>query len=208
MPESTANGLRLLAAEPEQAMASQSSTKALLERGRNGDSAAFDRVFTRILRSLRRWAHGRLPSGARDAGDTADLLQDAAAGVWRHLDGVTLRSKGDLEAYLRQAVRNRIRDEARRVARRPEPLPLEADVAADLPSPYELAARGELFARCARFMAELEGQEREALVARFEMGYSYDQIAILLGKPSAAAARMTVNRILDRLQALIAGSRR
>jgi RNA polymerase sigma-70 factor (ECF subfamily) len=41
--------------------------------------------------------------------------------------------------------------------------------------------------------------ERQAVIARVEMGMSYDEIAALLDKPTANAARMTVVRALLRL---------
>ena len=41
--------------------------------------------------------------------------------------------------------------------------------------------------------------DRKAIVASIELGYSYDQIALMLGKPSAEAARLAVRRALLRL---------
>ena len=57
------------------------------------------------------WARGRLPSGARDLVDTEDLVQETLVrtiGNWpfRSFAGV-----GALQAYLRQSVANRVRDE-------------------------------------------------------------------------------------------------
>ena len=41
--------------------------------------------------------------------------------------------------------------------------------------------------------------EREAIVARFELAYGYDDLARYLGKPSAGAARVAVHRAVKRL---------
>ena len=62
---------------------------------------------------LKRWAHGRLPAAAV-AIDTADLVQDAAINVIARLDTFEPRHVGAMQAYLRQSVINRIRDEMRR----------------------------------------------------------------------------------------------
>jgi RNA polymerase sigma factor (sigma-70 family) len=183
------------------AEASQSSTKTLLDRGRGGDRAALDRLFTRVLRRIRRWAHGRLSKGARTAADTADVVQDATLGVWRRIDTIELNRPGDLEAYIRESVQNRIRDQARRLARTPERGELHSDIPLKAPSPLEEAVNREFFTRYATAIAKLSQEERELIVARFELGYSYRQIAALLKKPSPAAARMMVNRIIARLQA-------
>ena len=182
---------------------SQSSTKTLLDRGRGGDSLALDRVFGRIIARLRRWAHGRLSKGARSVTDTADVVQDAAMGVWRTLDTIEIHRPGDLEAYVRQSVQNKIRDAARRLGRTPELVELQSDVQNEAVSPFEEAASREFFDRYAAALATLDPAEREIIVARFEMGYSYEQIAEILGKPSAAAARMNVNRIVARMQAVL-----
>ena len=40
---------------------------------------------------------------------------------------------------------------------------------------------------------------RQAILASIELGYSYDQIALVLNKPSAEAARLAVRRALLRL---------
>jgi RNA polymerase sigma-70 factor (ECF subfamily) len=48
----------------------------LLERVRQGDQSALERLLQRHLPALRRWARGRLPRWARDLSDTEDLVQD------------------------------------------------------------------------------------------------------------------------------------
>ena len=37
------------------------------------------------------------------------------------------------------------------------------------------------------------------MIARIEMGYTHEEIAVLLGKPTANAARMAVERAIIRL---------
>src|SRR5215208_3378585 len=93
------------------------STVELLARVRNGDRDALDALFSRCLPPLRRWARGRLPAAARGALDTQDLVQDTILNSLRRLDQFESRHEGALQAYLRQAVLNRIRDEARRFGR-------------------------------------------------------------------------------------------
>ena len=48
-------------------------------------------------------------------------------------------------------------------------------------------------------LGRLSEPEREAIVARIEMGHGYEEIARALGKPSPDAARMAVSRALVRL---------
>jgi RNA polymerase sigma factor (sigma-70 family) len=188
--------------EPDQAR-SQVSTRTLVERTRLGDAAAGNRLFDRIVKRVRRWASGRLPRRARDLNDTVDVLQDAAAGLWGHLDHVRIEKPGDLEAYVKQAVRNRVYNEARRVNARPGPADLDSQLPDLGPTPLARLLSQETSTKFRAAFDQLTNEERELLLARHEYGYSYDDVAALLKKPSAAAARMAVNRAKARLSGLM-----
>ncbi len=107
----------IMAPSPQMDTDPESSVE-LLERAKAGDSEALDRLLGRYLPRLRRWASGRLPHWARDLSDTEDLVQDTVVRTLRHIDGFHAQREGALQAYLRQAVMNRIRDELRRASRR------------------------------------------------------------------------------------------
>ena len=179
--------------------ASLEATSVLLARVRTGDDAALDLLLNRYLVPLRRWAHGRLPGWARDLRDTDDLVQDAVMGTLQHLNGFEARKDGALHAYLRQAVNNRIRDEIRRVRRRPIAEVADEELTDRSPSPLEEAIGRDAVDRYERALARLPEIDREAVIARVEFGMSYSEIAASLDKPSADAARMTVSRALLRL---------
>ena len=104
-----------------------------------------------------------------------------------------------MQAYLRGAVMNRIRDEIRRKRRTPELGPLDPTIAPDGRSPLETAIGAEALAKYDRALERLDAETREAVIARIEMGCSYAEIAESMGKPSPDAARMTVSRALVRL---------
>jgi RNA polymerase sigma-70 factor (ECF subfamily) len=158
-----------------------------------------DALFARLLPSLQRWAHGRLWRGARDLLETADLVQQAMVGALRHISHIEPRRRDALRAYLRQAIRNRVKDEVRRSGRRPHLVPVEpADVAGgDSPLSQLLSAERE--ERFRQALARLRPEERDLVVARLELGYSYAQISVATGRPSVDAARMAVRRALLRL---------
>lgn len=175
------------------------STLDLLQRARAGDARSVEALFERCLPPLRRWARGRLPSHARDMLDTQDLVQDTVLNTLNRLTSFEPRHQGALQAYLRQAVANRIRDEIRRVRRRPIPTTLE-DVHADqAPSPLEHAIGREGLERYEAALQRLKPADQEAIVARIELQQSYEEVAVALGKPNANAARVAVTRALKRL---------
>lgn len=174
-------------------------TGDLLDRARGGDEQALNALFERHLPALRRWASGRLPQWARDVADTTDLVQETVIDALKHLDRFEHRGPGALQAYLRQAVVNRIRNELRRVARRGVPEVLDSGVQDQGASPLEAAIGQEMLEEYDAALARLRPDEREAIVSRVELGLDYQEIADVLQKPSANAARMAVVRALVRL---------
>src|SRR6476660_1739651 len=83
----------------------------LLERARAGDESALNALMARHLPRLRRWASGRLPRWVRDIADTQDLVQETLLQTFKGIDRFEARGEGAFQAYLRQGVLNRIRDE-------------------------------------------------------------------------------------------------
>jgi len=175
------------------------STLTLLTRARAGDHAALDDLFARYLPALRRWASGRLPRWARDVADTHDLVQEAMAQTFKRMDGFEHRGEGALQAYLRQAVMNRIRDELRRASRRPPRAELVDQPVDEGLSPLEAAIGVEAVERYEAALQRLSEDDRALIVARVELGLNYPDLAMACGKPSADAARMAVGRALIRL---------
>jgi serine/threonine-protein kinase len=133
---------------------------ALLERVRLGDREALDLLLRRYVPALRRWARGRLPRWARDLADTEDLVQETVIRTLRNLKTFEYRHEGALQAYLRQAVMNRIRDEIRRVGNRPEIGSLDEELADARTSPLEAAVGAEAVARYEGAAAAQTGRPR------------------------------------------------
>lgn len=175
------------------------STVDLLNRAKLGDRAALDRLLARSVPPLRRWARGRLPVAARGALDTQDLVQDTILKSLGRLEQFESRHEGALQAYLRQAVLNRIRDEVRRLARRPAPAELRESQPLEQASPLDVAIGRQGVERYEAAMQRLRPAEREAIIGRMELQHDYHALAAILGKPSANAARVAVTRALARL---------
>jgi RNA polymerase sigma-70 factor (ECF subfamily) len=175
------------------------TTLDLLARARTGDQQSVEALFERCLPPLRRWARGRLPGFARDLADTQDLVQETVLRTLNKLSTFRPEHQGALQAYLREAVANRIRDEIRRVQRRPAPVELN-DVHADgAPSPLEHAIGREGMERYEAALQRLKPSDRQAIVARIELQQSYEEVAVALGKTNANTARVAVTRALARL---------
>ena len=180
---------------------SDEPTIELVVRAREGDRLAVEALLERCIPSLKRWAHGRLPLAARGALDTSDLVQETVLHVLRRLDHFQPRHVGAMQAYLRQSVINRIRDEVRRVSRQPAPVELSEEPASDLTSPLEGAIKTEAYERYREALQDLSTRDREMIVARVEAQWSVQEIAQKFGMRTSDAARMAVSRALRRLAA-------
>lgn len=174
-------------------------TVDLLTRVRSGDDTARERLLERFLPVMTRWAHGRLPTGSRTLLETQDLVQDVLARALLRLDDFRSTREGAFFAYLRSIVLNSIRDELRKLARRPGPTELPDRLTAGGPSPLEDLMGRDRMETYEAALASLPDVHREAIILRFEFDLPYEEIAEATGKPSANAARMMVSRAVVRL---------
>ena len=177
------------------------SSLNLLRKAQAGDGVALERLLERQLPGLYRWARGRLPRWARDISDTADLVQETVLHTIRRIGSFDPRHRHALQSYLRQAILNRIRNEYRRLGRRPPPEVLGDSEADRHESPLEGAIRSEQDALYHEALARLRVEDRAAIVGRLELNYSYEQLALVLGKPTPDAARVALRRAIVRLAA-------
>jgi len=177
------------------------SSIALLHRAKAGDADALEQLVARYLPRLRRWATGRLPVWARDLADTTDLVQETLVRTFSRIEHFEPRGEAALQAYLRQAVMNRIRDELRKAKRRPQIEPVDSGVEDPAASPLERLIGREAVERYEAALERLKPSDRDVVVARLELGLDNQELAAALGKPSPNAARMAVERAFLRLAA-------
>ena len=185
--------------DSEATLLSDEPTIELVVRAREGDRMAVEALLQRSIPGLRRFAHGRLPAAARGTLDTGDLVQETVLHVLRRLDTFEPRHVGAMQAYLRQSVINRIRDEVRRIGRHPTPAELPEDLASDMPSPLEEAVRSEAYDRYRAVLLQLSPRDREMVVARIEAQWNLGEIAQRFNMRTVDGARMAVTRALRRL---------
>jgi RNA polymerase sigma factor (sigma-70 family) len=175
------------------------ATVVLIARARDGDVNALNDLCARYLPRLTRWAHGRLPAGARGAIDTHDIVQETLTHVVQRLSAFEPRHEGAFQGYVRRALLNRIRDEARKLGRKGPAEPLDSNQPAGDASPLEEAIGREALEGYEAAMLRLREEDRQAIIGRIELGLPYVELAPLLGKPTVSAAHMAVSRALLRL---------
>ncbi|HTU99046.1 MAG TPA: sigma-70 family RNA polymerase sigma factor [Luteitalea sp.] len=171
----------------------------LLLRARRGDQAAIAEIVGRHLGPLTRWAHGRLPRWARTVADTGDLVQEALLQTIRRINGFEPQGHAALQAYLRRAVDNRIKDEFRRIGRRGLASSVDDRLPDSAPSPLQSAMFSDTERRYREGVSRLRESDQRLVVARVELGYSLEQLAALTGRARPDTARVALRRALQRL---------
>ena len=175
------------------------TTAVLLSRAQAGDHDALNQLLATYLPRLNRWAHGRLPNTSRDLADTHDVVQETLINALKRLPSLELTHGAGFQAYLRQSVLNRIRNEIRRTHGQPSHTPLDDQHPDDAQSPLDVVIGRQSVERYEAALARLRPEEQDAIVVRLELGCSYEEVAAALNKPSVDAARMTVRRAIARL---------
>jgi len=176
-------------------------TAILLRRVRLGDQKAKNALIRRYIPVLERWARGRLPGYARDMSDTMDIVQITLIRVLDRLEEFEPTREGAFLAYLRRTIVNQIRNEIRRVNRRPAREELIDDVSeSHEPTPLEEVIGRDALDRYEQALGTLGEEQQEAVILRLEFGFTYEQVSEALGKNTESAARMIVTRALDRLK--------
>lgn len=174
-------------------------TGELLHRAKHGDEAALNALMARYRPRLQRWATGRLPRYARSLFDTGDLVQETLLKAIEGLDLIEVRGPGVFQAYVRQAVLNRIKDQVRWARRRPGPDGVPEDLIDVSPSPLESAIGSDVLRRFEGALARLTDDERQLLHLRIELDFDYEEIAAVTERATRDAARMAVQRALRKL---------
>ena len=152
------------------------SDRELLERLRQGDSAAFDEIF-------RQW-YGPLVGTAermlRDRAVAEELVQDVMLELWRRRE--SLAADGSPQAYLFQATRNRVLNHLRhlKIQARSEP-DVRAESSSSTPHADAAVAEDELDAAVQRAVQSLPDRCREVFELSRVHGLKYAEIARQLG---------------------------
>jgi RNA polymerase sigma factor (sigma-70 family) len=182
-------------------------TTELLHQAKQGNAAALGALMTRYLPRLHRWATGRLPMHARSLMDTGDLVQETLLKAIQSLDDFEVRGPGGFQAYMRQAIQNRMLDQVRWAKRRAGSEEISENLVDRGPSPLEKAIGADLFERYEKARARLEPDEQLFLHLRIELDFSYEEIAAIMDRPSRDAARMGVQRSIRKLAEIMGHER-
>ena len=149
---------------------------ALWEHIRAGDTNAFEAFFRETSPRLRCFL--RVYSGGRI--DAEDIAQEAFLQIWKRPDGFD-PDRGTLQQYVYGIARKRVAQ----AWRESPPVTVAGEIERTSPAqePHENAASGGLSAAMRDGLMRLDADERGLLWLREVEGYSYDELAEILGVP-------------------------
>jgi RNA polymerase sigma factor (sigma-70 family) len=175
------------------------STIELTIRARAGDQVALEALCLRCLKSLTRFAAGRLPPAVRGMVETQDVVLEAVQRGMGRLHEFEVRHPGALIAYMRTILKNLIVDHVRVVVRRPQQVSLDEDQADHGLSPLQRVLDDEQIELYEAALECLKSRDAALVTLKIEEQLGYEDIATELGFPTANAARVATKRAVLRL---------
>jgi RNA polymerase sigma-70 factor (ECF subfamily) len=192
----------------------------LIDRCRQGDAQARERLFENYRPYLQLLARGQLGRHLRAKCDPSDLVQQTLMEAHRDFPGFQGTHEAELLAWLRRILAHNLFNEARRFAARQRDAAREVSLeqvqhgleqssmtlgrclSAGGPSPSSLVAGAESAVRLAETLARLPADYQTVLVLRILEGLSAEEVAERMGR-SAGAVRMLQMRALAALRELL-----
>jgi RNA polymerase sigma-70 factor (ECF subfamily) len=192
-------------------MEEPTSSFGLLERCRQGDSAAFSLLFRKYQGRLAVLIHYKLGEQQRRSGEVDDVLQETFLTAFRDLRSFDYRSPGCFMGWLAKIADHTVIDAARRQQRAKrratEIVPLrsasnpQGPEPTDWQTPSRILSEQEALERLLDTLNALPDQYREVILAAKVEGLSTAEIAERLGK-SREAVSLLLHRAVRRLRQL------
>lgn len=175
----------------------------LMRKAQGGDGAALNRLIDRYYDRVRPIVRARLGRRLRRQIDSGDILQQTFATAFKTFDRFDVSDEASLIGWLARIAERQIHDEHDRQSalKRRAASEVELDAAgedgqsgiqpeAPDAGPQVPLLRKEEQETLEECLAELSELYRELILLRDFAGHSWEQVAELTERPSAAAARM------------------
>lgn len=185
----------------------EDATLAVVFRGARTDRHLADEFFSHLFGDLAITGRSLVTPALRELMETGELVDSVVRDMWRDLESVEFRTRGQFLAYLLQRMQwkrnNRIRS-AKRIKRGGELEQAEGAELQEVPdtegrSPLSEAEHVDDLRRLTKLAATLEPTEREMLLQRVIHGDSYAEIGARQG--------LSANTVKARLEELVARMR-
>jgi RNA polymerase sigma-70 factor, ECF subfamily len=202
-------------------MSAASTVSDLIRRVRAGEQGAREQLFQRYHAYLRVLARAQLGRHLRGKCDSSDVVQETLMEAHRDFAAFQGSAEPELLAWLRRILAHNLYNEARRFAAQQRDTSREVSLdqvragvehssvalarglAADTPTPSQLASQRESAVRLADALDRLPEDYREVLMLRIFEELSAEEVAQRMNR-TAGAVRMLQMRALQALREVMA----
>ena len=172
-------------------------TEELVERARGGDAQAYDRLFDQVAARLLTFVRCRLGAELATQVEPLDVVQETYVEAHRSFARFEDRGPGSFRRWLMRIAENRLHDLADRFSakvRRPPGARVHSEaldhLRAGLASPSTESAQREREAQLAAAIDALPAGERDAVLRRFFLGETLEEVAAATGTSERSVRRL------------------
>jgi RNA polymerase sigma-70 factor, ECF subfamily len=172
-----------------------SVTHILWQRARQGDRAAYDRLFALHADRALLFIRARLGAKLRDKVESQDVLQDAYLAAHQGFPHFEHTDEGAFTHWLCRIIENRIRDLGDHfgaLKRQAVELPRS-----DPTGPVTALDRAEHRAKVARALDELDHDHRQVLLLRYFEGLSAEETGQRMNRSAGAVRKLTARALTE-----------
>lgn len=177
-------------------MDTHSITWTLWRRARDGDRAAYDRLFALHADRALLFVRARLGPRLRTSVESVDVLQDAYLAAHAAFDGFEHTDDGAFARWLFRIIENRIRDlhdyhgaTKRRSIELPTPDPATG--------PFTAADRAERREALLRALDDLAEDHRRVILLRHFEGLGAEEVGRLMGRSPGAVRKLAARALVE-----------
>lgn len=211
----------LLQSVPPSELPDLTESMHLLRAAQDGDDLALDELFRRYEARLSRIVRIGMTARLRRCLETVDVVQETYRAALKRIGDLELRSTASILQWLAKIAQNQMLDTHRRFYGQKRDKTREVRLGegargdhdsssgpgavpdSPMPTPAELAEKGELRQIVDEAVAELPDDYREVIMLRTYYGGAWEWVAEQMGRPGADAARQLHRRARMRLSRLL-----
>jgi RNA polymerase sigma-70 factor (ECF subfamily) len=172
------------------------TSRILWQKARDGDRAAYDRLFSTHADRALLYIRARLGPTLRSSIESTDVLQDAYLAAHRDFDKFVFTDDGAFIRWLCRIIENRLRDLSDyhgAKKRQPAVIPMPAPAT----GPSTVADRAERREVLIRALDTLSDDHRTVLLLRYFEGLSAEEAGWRMGRTAGAIRKLTARALAE-----------
>jgi RNA polymerase sigma-70 factor (ECF subfamily) len=172
------------------------TTRAIWERVRSGDRAAYEELFARHADRALLYIRARLGPRLRSAVESRDVLQDAYLEAHRDFDSFQCTDEGAFARWFSRIIENRLRDLGDYLGAKKRQ-PVAPPPPAAITGPATAADRAERHQALLEGLDSLSEDHRTVILLRYFEGLGAEEAGQRMGRSAGAIRKLTVRALAE-----------